>query len=177
MCGMLISRQNETCCWPITAAKSIVRQTAAQIASRAGTMPSGAAPGRTKARNTGPCRCRPRTNKVLAGSGARRKPTFLIDSRSTGKSAIEPHRGHPRSFQNRRQGKIVPSQTLSRNAHKRMAATTQRQTSVLRKETRRKPAVSGQGQTVSGELAAVGPKSSNTKSGLDKIQRLARKRC
>jgi hypothetical protein len=58
-----------------------------------------------------------------------------------------------------------------------MAATIQRQTSVLRKETRRKPAISERGLTMSGELAAVGPKSCNTKSGLDKIQRLARKRC
>jgi len=58
-----------------------------------------------------------------------------------------------------------------------MAATTQRQASALRKETRRKPAVSEQGQTASGELAAVGPKNCKNKSGLDKIQRWARKRC
>ena len=89
MCGMLISRQNETCCWPITAAKSIVKQTAAQIASRAGTMPSGAAPGRIKARNTGPCQCRPQTNKASAGNDVRRRSTFLRIDVVSHQEAIE----------------------------------------------------------------------------------------
>jgi len=148
------------------AGKSIVKQTAARIAGRAGTMRPGAAHGRTKAGNSGPCRFRPRTNKAPAGSGVRRRPTFLIDNHSTGKSAIETRSGHPRSLEPRGQRKIVPSQVLSRNAHKKIAAKTHRQATVLGKKTRRKPAVSEQGQTVPGELAAVGQKSCKSNGGL-----------
>ena len=137
-------RQNETCCWPITAEKSIVKRTVAPIADRTETMPPGAAPGRTKARNTGLCRCRLQATKVSAGRGV--EPTKREVSEVPGNQPASPQRDPHIT---------IPGQFLSRNAHKRVAAISRLQTSVLRGEAQRKPAARETDQTLASVLVSV----------------------
>ena len=148
---MPIMRQKETCCSPITAEKSIVKRTAAPIAERAETLPSGAAPGRKKARNTGLCRCRRQATKVSAGTGI--EPIKRELSEDPGNQLPSPRRD-PR--------KTNPGRFLSRNAHQGVAALTQLQTSVLHGEAQRNPAVSGTDQTLASVPVSVDLKSCDT---------------
>ena len=170
-------RRNKTCCWPITAEKSIAKRTVAPIANRSGTMPQDAAPGRIKARKTGPCRSRPLVTIKLAGTAIR--PTKIEPTKKEASSVPGNQPSFPQSGQHRKtpgqykkapnqrkkgpgQYKNPPSLTLRRAVQIRMAATTQSQPSVLHKQALTKPVADETGQTLASEPASAGTKSSDT---------------
>lgn len=164
-------RQNETCCWLITVDKSIVKRTVASIADRTGAIPSGAAPGRTKPRNTGPCRCGllaaiklPRTAIWLTKKEALNVPGSQLSSPQRGQHRKTPGQHKKAPSQHKKapsQRKNISGLTLRHAVQIRAAATMQRQSSVLHKKAHTRPTASETGQTAVGKLAAAGTKSSD----------------
>jgi len=177
-------RRNKTCCWLITAEKSIAKRTVAPIANRSGAMQQDAAPGRIKARKTGPCRSRPLVTIKLAGTAIKPtkiEPTKKEASSVPGNQLSSPQRGQHRKTpgqykkapnqykkvpgQHKKvpgQHKNTPSLPLRRAVQIRMAATTQPQPSVLHKKALTKQVADETGQTLASEPATAGTISSDT---------------